>query len=126
MGIEARMTLCNMTIEWGGRTCLVAPDETTFAWCRGRPAAPAGPEWDEALAWWRTLATDADAVFDQELEIDCSAIGPQITWGTDPAQTIGVTGRVPVPTARLAPAMDCDHHAGQVSARCPSAPLLFF
>ena len=102
MGIEARMTLCNMTIEWGGRTCLVAPDEKTYAWCQGRLAAPSGQAWDDALAWWRTLATDADAVFDRELAIDCSAIGPQITWGTDPAQTIDVTERVPDPAAQEA------------------------
>jgi 3-isopropylmalate/(R)-2-methylmalate dehydratase large subunit len=97
LDIEARMTLCNMTIEWGGRTCLIAPDEATFAWCRGRPSAPRGAEWDAAVAWWRTLATDADAVFDQEIAIDCSAVAPQITWGTDPSQTIAVDERVPAP-----------------------------
>ena len=95
MNIEARMTLCNMTIEWGGRTCLIAPDEKTFAWCKGRPAAPSGVEWEAALAWWRTLPTEAGAVFDQEIDIACSDIGPQITWGTDPAQAIGVTEQVP-------------------------------
>jgi 3-isopropylmalate/(R)-2-methylmalate dehydratase large subunit len=97
LDVEARMTLCNMTIEWGGRTCLIAPDAATIAWCRGRPAAPRGAEWDAALAWWRTLPTDADAVFDREIEIDCSAVAPQVTWGTDPSQAIAVDERVPAP-----------------------------
>ena len=65
MDIESRMTLCNMTIEWGGRTCLIAPDEKTIAWCKGRRGAPQGQAWDEALAWWRKLHTDAKAVFDE-------------------------------------------------------------
>ena len=97
MDVEARMTLCNMTIEWGGRTCLIAPDEKTFAFCEGRPGAPTGPVWAEALAWWRTLVTDADACFDAEVHIDCSAVAPQITWGTDPSQAIGVNGTIPDP-----------------------------
>jgi 3-isopropylmalate/(R)-2-methylmalate dehydratase large subunit len=93
--IEERMTLCNMTIEWGGRTCLVAPDEQTFAWCRGRPNAPQGAAWDEALAWWRTLPTDEGAVFDRELTIDACGIAPQLTWGTDPSQAIAIDEPVP-------------------------------
>lgn len=95
LDIEARMTLCNMTIEWGGRTCLIAPDEKTFAWCRGRLNTPAAPAWDEAVAWWRTLATDADARFDREITIDCSEVAPQLTWGTDPSQAIGVDEPIP-------------------------------
>jgi 3-isopropylmalate/(R)-2-methylmalate dehydratase large subunit len=95
LSIEERMTLCNMTIEWGGRTCLVAPDEQTFAWCRGRPNAPQGAAWDEALAWWRTLPTDEGAVFDREITIDASGIAPQLTWGTDPSQAIGIDELVP-------------------------------
>ncbi len=99
MDVEARMTLCNMTIEWGGRTCLIAPDEKTFAFCQGRPAAPKGAEWEAAVAWWQTLPTDAGAVFDQEIDIDCAGIAPQITWGTDPAQSIGVNESIPAPLA---------------------------
>jgi 3-isopropylmalate/(R)-2-methylmalate dehydratase large subunit len=95
MDIEARMTLCNMTIEWGARTCLIAPDEKTFAWCQGRPGAPKDAEWDAALAWWRTLPTDSAARFDHEIEIDCSALAPQITWGTDPGQAISIGERIP-------------------------------
>ena len=99
MGIDARMTLCNMTIEWGARTCLIAPDDKTIDYCKGRPAAPAGVEWEEAVAWWRTLPTDADAVFDSEIDIACADIGPQITWGTDPGQAIGINERIPAPLA---------------------------
>lgn len=97
MEIEGRLTLCNLTIEWGARTCLIAPDEKTIAWCAGRPAAPTGELWDAAVAWWRTLATDPDATFDREVRIDCNTIEPQITWGTDPAQVVGISERVPGP-----------------------------
>ena len=99
MDVEARMTLCNMTIEWGGRTCLIAPDEKVLAYCKGRAAAPKGQEWDDAVAWWQTLETDIHASFDHEIDIDCSDVAPQITWGTDPAQSIGVTEIIPSPLA---------------------------
>ena len=99
MDVEARMSLCNMTIEWGGRTCLIAPDEVTVAWCHGRTAAPSGAEWDAAVAWWRTLPTDADASFDHEITIDCSQVAPQVTWGTDPSQVIAVDESIPAPAA---------------------------
>lgn len=95
MDLDARMTLCNMTIEWGGRTCLIAPDEKVIEWCRGRPGAPSGAEWGQAAASWRSLASDADAVFDREVTIDASALAPQITWGTDPAQTLAVDESLP-------------------------------
>ncbi len=97
MDIEARMTLCNMTIEWGGRTCLIAPDAKTFAWCRGRRGAPQGPAWEEAMAWWATLHSDAGAVFDEEHRLDCSGLAPQVTWGTDPGQAIGIQEAAPDP-----------------------------
>jgi 3-isopropylmalate/(R)-2-methylmalate dehydratase large subunit len=95
MDVEARMTLCNMTIEWGARSCLIAPDEKTFAYCRSRPGAPSGDDWDAALAWWRGLPGDSGAVFDREIELDCTDLGPQVTWGTDPAQTVSVDEPVP-------------------------------
>ena len=95
MEVEARMTLCNMTIEWGARTCLVAPDEKTIAFCRNRPASPSGDSWEQALAWWRTLRTDDDAVFDLEINVDSAEIRPQVTWGTDPAQTIAIDELIP-------------------------------
>jgi len=99
MEIEARLTLCNLTIEWGARTCLIAPDEKTIAWCAGRAGAPRGELWNAAVSWWRTLASDADAVFDKEVRIHCDAIEPQITWGTDPSQVIGISELIPDPDA---------------------------
>jgi 3-isopropylmalate/(R)-2-methylmalate dehydratase large subunit len=97
MAMESRMTLCNLNIEMGGRSGFVAPDETTFAWIAGRPFAPAGAQWDQALAHWRTLATDDEAAFDRDVVLDCSELEPQITWGTDPSQVLGISGRVPDP-----------------------------
>jgi 3-isopropylmalate/(R)-2-methylmalate dehydratase large subunit len=118
LDVEARMTLCNMTIEWGGRTSLVAPDERTFAWCRGRPNAPQGAAWDEAVAWWRTLPTDADAVFDHEITIDAGAVAPQVTWGTDPSQAIAIDA--PVPDDAPGPALQyMGVHAGTRLAGVP-------
>jgi 3-isopropylmalate/(R)-2-methylmalate dehydratase large subunit len=99
MPIEQRMTLCNLNIEMGGRSGFVAPDEMTFAWIAGRPFAPQSAQWDHALANWRTLTTDEDAAFDREVALDCAALGPQITWGTDPSQVVDISGRVPEPGA---------------------------
>src|SRR5580704_16343808 len=99
MPIEQRMTLCNLNIEMGGRSGFVAPDDATFAWLQGRPFVPAGAMWDRALGYWRTLATDDDAAFDREVALDCTALEPQITWGTDPSQVVGISGRVPEPAA---------------------------
>ena len=104
MSMEQRMTLCNMTIEAGSRTGLIAPDDTTFAYLQGRPMAPAGAQWDAALAYWRTLASDAGAVFDRVIEIDASALVPQVTWGTSPDQVLAVDGRVPDPARAATPA----------------------
>ncbi|HEY6255076.1 MAG TPA: 3-isopropylmalate dehydratase large subunit [Xanthobacteraceae bacterium] len=95
MSIESRLTLCNLSIEMGARSGFVAPDEKTFAWIAGRPFAPQGAAWDAALAHWRTLASDDDAAFDRDVMLDCSALEPQITWGTDPSQVVGISGRVP-------------------------------
>ena len=97
--IEGRLTLCNLTIEMGARSGFVAPDETTFQWLAGRPWAPQGAAWDRALAHWRTLASDEDATFDREVKIDCNTLEPQITWGTDPSQAVGISGRVPQATS---------------------------
>jgi 3-isopropylmalate/(R)-2-methylmalate dehydratase large subunit len=99
MPIEQRMTLCNLNIEMGGRSGFVAPDDKTFAWLHGRPYTPKGAMWDRALAYWRVLATDDDAAFDREVVLDCSTLEPQITWGTDPSQVVGISGRVPEPAA---------------------------
>ena len=95
MTIESRMTLCNLNIEMGGRSGFVAADEAAFSWIEGRPFAPKGAMWDRALAHWRTLTSDDGAKFDREHVLDCSALEPQITWGTDPSQVVGISGRVP-------------------------------
>jgi 3-isopropylmalate/(R)-2-methylmalate dehydratase large subunit len=97
MPIEQRMTLCNLNIEMGGRSGFVAPDEATFSWLAGRPYVPQGALWDQALAYWRTLTSDDDAEFDRDVALDCSALEPQISWGTDPSQVVGILGRVPDP-----------------------------
>ncbi len=102
MSVEDRFTLCNLTIEMGGRTGFVAPDEKAIAWVAGRPFAPAGQDWDDAVAAWRDLVTDEGAVFDRELVMDCTELWPQITWGTDPSQVIGVSGRIPDPASAAA------------------------
>src|SRR5262249_33469986 len=97
MPIEQRMTMCNLNIEMGGRSGFVAPDDSTIQWLAGRPYAPQGAMWDRAVAIWRSLASDDGAVFDKDIALDCSTLEPQITWGTDPSQVLGITGRVPDP-----------------------------
>src|SRR5439155_1056760 len=99
MTMEGRMTMCNMGVEFGGATALVAPDETTYAFLAGREFAPAGDAWDAARAYWDTLRSDHDATFDAELVVDCAALEPQVTWGTSPEQAAAVTGVVPDPAA---------------------------
>ena len=94
LSMEGRMTLCNMAIEVGAKVGMIAPDETTFEYLKGRPYAPKGEAWDEAVAYWKTLASDPDAVFSKEIEIDAAAIDPQTTWGTNPGQTCSITGAV--------------------------------
>ena len=96
LSMENRMTICNMTIEGGGRAGMIAPDEITFEWIEGRPAAPA--DFDAATAAWRELPSDDGAAFDTEVEIDAAEISPMVTWGTTPGQVVGVAGSVPDPT----------------------------
>ncbi len=97
LSMEGRMTVSNMSIEWGAKAGLIAPDETTFAWLKGRPFAPQGAQWDEAVAYWRTLKTDDDAVFDAEVVIDASTLTPFVTWGTNPGQGAPLSASVPDP-----------------------------
>jgi len=99
LSMEGRMTLCNLTIEAGAKAGLVAPDETTFAYIEGKPAAPTGKAWDMALSYWKTMTTDADARFDREIRLDAAAIAPLVTWGTSPEDVVAVTGTVPDPSA---------------------------
>ena len=97
LSMEGRMTLSNMAIEVGAKAGMIAPDETTFAYLKGRAFAPKGKDWDEAVEYWKTLRTDEDAVYDKTVEIDISNLAPQVTWGTNPGQVMGVDERVPVP-----------------------------
>ena len=97
LSMDGRMTICNMSIEAGARAGLVAPDETTFAYLQGRPHAPQGADWDEAVAYWKTLPTDEGAVFDAEVVIDASELEPFVTWGTNPGQGVLLSDRVPDP-----------------------------
>ena len=103
LSMEARMTICNMTIEAGARAGMVAPDETTFAYLKGRPHAPQGADWDAALAHWRTLRSEPDATFDREVVLDAAALTPFVTWGTNPGQGVPLSGRVPDPAAMTDP-----------------------
>lgn len=97
LSLEGRMTLCNMSIEAGARAGLIAPDEKTFAYLKERPMAPKGADWDAAYAYWQTLVSDADAVFDREITIDASDLPPLVTWGTSPQDVIAITGEIPDP-----------------------------
>jgi 3-isopropylmalate/(R)-2-methylmalate dehydratase large subunit len=95
LSMEARMTICNMSIEMGARCGMIAPDETTFAYIKGRKFAPQGNEWNKSLAYWKTLFTDKEAAFDREINIKASEIEPMITYGTNPGMGIGISGHVP-------------------------------
>jgi 3-isopropylmalate/(R)-2-methylmalate dehydratase large subunit len=97
MSVESRLTVCNMSIEGGARSGLVAPDDTTFAYLKGRPFAPQGADWDAAVEYWRTLRTDEGATFDKSVVIDAGDIVPTVTWGTSPEDTAPITGMVPAP-----------------------------
>ncbi len=99
LSMEGRLTICNMSIEAGARAGLIAPDETTFAYLEGRPAAPAGVAWERALDRWRELPTDPDARFDREVAIDAAAVRPQVTWGTNPGMVVPLDGAVPDPSS---------------------------
>jgi 3-isopropylmalate/(R)-2-methylmalate dehydratase large subunit len=109
LSMEGRMTVCNMSIEWGAKAGLIAPDQTTFDYIEGKPEAPIGADWDAAVAHWRTLPTDDDATFDKELVLDASTMAPFVTWGTNPGQGVPLSGVVPGPA-------DFDEPGDQVAA----------
>ncbi len=122
MSIEGRLTVANMAIEGGARSGLFAPDEKTFEYLKGRPMAPAGADWDAAVAWWKTLVTDEGAAFDKTVRFDAADIAPNVTWGTSPEDVVAITGMVPDPESfadpakRIAAARSLDYmglHAGQ-------------
>jgi 3-isopropylmalate/(R)-2-methylmalate dehydratase large subunit len=104
LSMEGRMTVCNMSIEGGARAGMVAPDDTTFAYLEGRKHAPKGRQWEEALDYWRSLPTDEGATFDKTVQLQGEEIEPSVTWGTTPAQSVPVTGRVPDPDSFADPA----------------------
>ncbi|RME65249.1 MAG: 3-isopropylmalate dehydratase large subunit, partial [Alphaproteobacteria bacterium] len=97
LSMEGRMTLCNMSIEAGARAGLIAPDDKTYAYLKGRPRAPTGAAWDAAMAYWRTLPSDPGAVYDRQVAIDAAGVAPLVTWGTSPEDVVPVTGAVPDP-----------------------------
>jgi 3-isopropylmalate/(R)-2-methylmalate dehydratase large subunit len=103
LSMEGRMTVCNMTIEGGARAGLVAPDEKTFAYVKGRPYAPKGAQWEAAVNYWRTLPSDAGAVYDREVALAAADIPPMVTWGTSPQDVLPITGHVPDPAAATDP-----------------------
>jgi 3-isopropylmalate/(R)-2-methylmalate dehydratase large subunit len=113
LSMEGRMTICNMSIEGGGRAGMVAPDDTTFEWIEGRPAAPEALPLDE----WRAFATDDGATFDKEVEIDASELSPQVTWGTNPGMVVDVTGAVPEPAG------ESEERALEYMALEPGTPM---
>lgn len=104
LSMEGRMTICNMSIEGGARAGIIAPDDTTFAYLQGRPRAPKGAAWNDALAYWRSLPTEEGSSFDRELLIDATELAPYVSWGTNPGQTVPVTGVVPDPETLEDPA----------------------
>jgi 3-isopropylmalate/(R)-2-methylmalate dehydratase large subunit len=97
MSMEGRMTLCNLSIEWGAKAGMIAPDHTTFEYLKGRPHAPQGADWDAAVAYWQTLRTDEGATFDAEVTVDATKLTPFVTWGTNPGQGVSLSGSVPAP-----------------------------
>jgi 3-isopropylmalate/(R)-2-methylmalate dehydratase large subunit len=124
MSMDERMTVCNMSIEAGARAGMVAPDETTFAYLEGRPLAPRGAMWPRALAFWKTVPSDADAVYDREITLDAAELAPTVTWGTSPQDAVPITGRVPDPDAVGDPARRASMaRALAYMALTPGAPL---
>jgi 3-isopropylmalate/(R)-2-methylmalate dehydratase large subunit len=122
--MEQRMTICNMTIEGGGRAGMIAPDEITFEYLKGRERAPSGKAWEAAVADWKTLPTEAGAVFDREEVIDAGAISPMVTWGTTPGQVIGVADPVPDPASFADPAdRSTAERALQYMGLTPGTPM---
>jgi 3-isopropylmalate/(R)-2-methylmalate dehydratase large subunit len=124
LSVEARMTICNMAIEAGARAGLVAVDDITFDYLRGRPFAPADAQWDEAVSYWRTLHSDEGAKFDRVVEIDATQLAPQVSWGTSPEMVISVEGRVPDPAAETDPVRrEGIERALKYMALAPNTPI---
>jgi 3-isopropylmalate/(R)-2-methylmalate dehydratase large subunit len=109
--MEGRMTVCNMAIEAGARSGIIAPDEKTIEYCKGRPYSPAGAEWDKAVKYWRSLPSDDDAVFDKEVTLDGNAIAPMVTWGNSPQWALPVTEAIPNPAQENDPMLRAEIEA---------------
>ena len=124
LSMEGRMTVCNMSIEAGARAGMVAPDETTFEYLKGRPHAPQGAEWDDAVKYWRTLQTDEGAVFDAEVYVDATEIEPFVTWGTNPGQGVSLSSVVPDPAGLTDPnARSAAERALEYMDLAPGTPM---
>ena len=123
LAIEGRLTVCNMAIEMGARTGIIAPDEMTFDWLSGRPFAPQGADWDAALSAWQDLRSDEDATYDADISVDCSGLEPQVSWGTDPSQVIPVSGRIPDPARSDAARRPAMQRALDYMQLEPGAPI---
>jgi 3-isopropylmalate/(R)-2-methylmalate dehydratase large subunit len=124
LSMEERMTICNMSIEGGARAGMIAPDETTFAYLKGRPAAPRDSDWDEALEYWRTLRSGDGAEFDAVRKLSAGDLEPYVTWGVNPAQAISVTGRVPDPSSyEDAPRREAASRALEYMDLTPGTPI---
>ncbi len=123
LSMEGRMTVCNMAIEGGARAGLIAPDETTFAYVKGRPHAPEGPDWDAALAWWQGLRSDDDAVWDKVVTLKGEDIAPVVTWGTSPEDVLPITGAVPDPASFPGGKADAARRSLDYMGLTPGTPL---
>jgi 3-isopropylmalate/(R)-2-methylmalate dehydratase large subunit len=124
LSMEGRMTVCNMSVEWGARAGMIAPDETTYDYLRGREHAPTGADWDAAVAAWDALRTDDDAVFDKEVVLDASTVAPFVTWGTNPAQGVPLSESVPDPQALPAgPLREAAERALDYMGLTPGTPM---
>ena len=123
LSIEGRLTVCNMSIEAGGRAGMVAPDDSTIAYLKGRPFAPKEAEWDKAVAFWRSVPSDEGATFDREVTLQASEIVPMLTWGTSPEDALPITGRVPSPAAADAAKQDGIKRALDYMDLVPGTPL---
>jgi 3-isopropylmalate/(R)-2-methylmalate dehydratase large subunit len=121
--MEGRMTVCNMAIEGGARAGLIAPDETTFAYVKGKPHAPKGGAWEMAEAYWRTLRTDEGAHFDREITLDAADIAPVVTWGTSPEDVLPITGVVPRPEDFKGGKVEAARRSLDYMALTPGTPL---
>jgi 3-isopropylmalate/(R)-2-methylmalate dehydratase large subunit len=122
--MAGRLTLCNMAVEGGARSGIIAPDQVTFDWLKGRPMAPTGEQWDKAVAFWRTLRSDAGARFDREVVIDVNELAPQVSWGTAPDEVVDIDGRVPDPdTAESAQQRDAWRRSLAYMGLEPGTPI---